>query len=158
MAMLTARRAVPLSLALTALSATGCTSLDYEVIPALRSAEIHIDSQAPDDVAEIEFEIELQSGRLADRCIDTQLALRPPSFVGEEVILELEADADFDPCFDGEQTRTLTLTNVEMTNAALSELCVPGTSWAPTFYTEVEDNEKTGWGLTNNEPLSISCT
>lgn len=136
----------------------GCSSADFAVSPTLLSAQLDIDSQAPEALADIEFEIELQSGRNADRCIDAQISLQRESDPGEEIILELEANADFDACFNGAERRILTLTNVEMTNADLSVLCEGDEPWDATMYTQVEDDEKTGWGLTSTLGLSLSCS
>ncbi len=135
----------------------GCSSADFAVQPTEFMAELTVDSQAPESVAAVEFEFTLQSGRLVDRCIDIEIALWRESNPSEEFILELEPEADFDPCFDGLETRTLIMRNAELTNAELLLLCEGDEPWDVTLYTKVDDDEKVGSTPTFIQPLSLTC-
>jgi len=101
----------------------GCSSFDRDVIPVIVSAEIAVDRDLPDELAQSDIAITFDTDGSADRIVELYNVLLVGSENGRTPTVSFALPPDFDGRVRHGAEPELSLVNVGTTNGLLAPLC-----------------------------------
>ena len=130
----------------------GCSSTDQDVIPVIVSAEIAVNQDSPDELAQSDIAITFDTDESADRIVEhvEVVLLRTNSATPT---LSFALPPDFDGRVRHGAEPELSLVNVGTTNRVLAPLCGLGLS----MFVRIRYAGTGTYAFNDPEPMALTC-